>query len=296
VEEIQILSSVNHGADVASGASLALRQASIEGVSGTALNLAGTADLENVLIGGPATGIVVAATGSLDLENVTLADSTTGAGVDNTAGGTVTIAYSILWNNAAGDLLNVPCSAVSWSDVGSVNCSSVNNNLQQLPLFAGGGYYLQSGSPALDYGPDPTTSGPAPCLDLGGGPRFRDWDGQGMAERDLGCYEHFNATLQPQEVVNLRWTDNVTLTWDAETTTVSVYNVYRDTTLGPLSYGQCRNDLDPSDRTDTTLTDTDVPSVGEAFFYLITADDGAGEEGTLGLASCTERGNFSPCM
>jgi hypothetical protein len=101
--------------------------------------------------------------------------------------------------------------------------------------------------------------------------------------------------LVPGEVANPRWTDAMTLTWDAEPGATE-YNVYRDdpVNLAYSHFGACRNDLD-ADRTDTTLVDAEVPATGAAFFYLITSE-GGGEEGTLGDASYTERSNFNPCM
>ena len=56
----------------------------------------------------------------------------------------------------------------------------------------------------------------------------------------------------------------------------------------------CRDDLDPV-RTDTLLTDTELPVAGKGFHYLITAEDFDGEEGTLGLGTAAERSNFVPC-
>jgi len=47
--------------------------------------------------------------------------------------------------------------------------------------------------------------------------------------------------------------------------------------------------------TATMLIDTDIPSSGEAFVYMITAEDGSGSEGSLGLATCTERNNLNAC-
>ena len=66
------------------------------------------------------------------------------------------------------------------------------------------------------------------------------------------------------------------------------------TTLAYDAFGTCEDGLD-ADRTDTELFDPDVPGVGEAWYYLVTAEEGGGEEGTLGLATCTERSNFTAC-
>ena len=63
------------------------------------------------------------------------------------------------------------------------------------------------------------------------------------------------------------------------------------------SFATCDDGLD-LDRTDTELTDTGVPPLGKGWYYLITAEDTDPEpprEGTLGLAACAERSNFTPC-
>ena len=112
---------------------------------------------------------------------------------------------------------------------------------------------------------------------------------------DPGAYETNNTTLVPGEVENLRWTDPETMEWDAEPAAVE-YHIYRDlvTTLAYDAFGTCQDIID-ADRTDTELFDNAVPGDGEAWYYLVTAEDGGGEEGTLGLATCTERSNFTAC-
>ena len=95
-------------------------------------------------------------------------------------------------------------------------------------------------------------------------------------------------------VTNPRWTSKTLLEWDEELAATE-YHVYRDA-MGTLTYGNfgtCRDDLDP-DRTDEQLTDAELPLPGQGFVYSITADDGV-NEGSLGLASCIERSNFTPC-
>ena len=47
-------------------------------------------------------------------------------------------------------------------------------------------------------------------------------------------------------------------------------------------------------RTDTQAMDVEEPLEGEAFSYLVSADDGT-REGTLGLATGAVRSNFTPC-
>ena len=90
---------------------------------------------------------MLAASAELTLDHVTFSGSP-GIGVDANLGGAATITHTILWGNAGGDLSGVPCTSVSWSDVGSVDCTAVNDNLQVDPLFVGGGsFHLQTGSP-----------------------------------------------------------------------------------------------------------------------------------------------------
>jgi hypothetical protein len=262
------------------------------------MSLAGDAEVENVLVGRTGQGIIVAGTGSLDLRYATVAAST-GIGIDNATGGLVTITSSILWGNAAGDMVSVDCSGVSWSDVGSVDCTSAGSNLSADPLFvdsAGGDFHVQTGSPVLDHGPDPALYTGVPISDLDGGPRLRDHDGvDGLAQSDCGAYERENSALPVGEVVNLVWTDRMTLTWDAEPSAVE-YHIYRDD-LANLSYGrfgECADSLDPT-LTDTILVDAEEPLSGQCFTYLITAQETGGDEGTLGFAAGAERSNFCPC-
>jgi hypothetical protein len=297
ITRVTMDSTVANGIDLAYGATMDLSMSKLEDV-GTAMSLAGDAEIENVLIGGTGQGIVMAGTGSLDLRYSTVAEGQA-AGIDNTAGGLATITSSILWGNAGGDLVNVACGDVSWSDVGSVDCTGTGNNISADPLFvdpAGGDFHVQAGSPVLDHGPDPSLYTGDPVSDLDGGPRLRDHDGvDGLARSDCGAYERENNSLLVGGVQNLVWTDGATLTWDPEPSAVE-YHVYRDS-LENLSYGrfgQCADSIDPT-RTDTTLLDAEAPLPGQCFTYLVTAQEAGGDEGTLGLATGTERSNFCPC-
>ena len=77
-------------------------------------------------------------------------------------------------------------------------------------------------------GPDPSLYTGDPISDLDGGPRLRDHDGvDGLAHSDCGAYERENIALPVGEVLNLAWTDPMTLTWDGEPSAVA-YHVYRD--------------------------------------------------------------------
>ena len=86
-----------------------------------------------------------------------------------------------------------------------------------------------------------------------------------------------------------------TLVWGA-VSCATEYHIYRGPLTGLPSgdYGSCLDSIDP-DRTDTTLLDTTIPALGRGFFYLITAENSLGQEGTLGYASSGERPNPSPC-
>jgi hypothetical protein len=96
----------------------------------------------------------------------------------------------------------------------------------------------------------------------------------------------------PAEVQNVRWSGKGTINWDPEKS-VGVYDVYRDIvgTL-PGSFGSCFQ----SSITGETWTDASLPAAGTGWFYLVTARNRLGEEGTKGFRTGgTERPNPSPC-
>jgi hypothetical protein len=282
------------GIDVAVGATLEAIGTTLSGIPGSAVLLDGSAALESLLLVGCTDGVVLGSGGVLDLRYATISGNT-GTGVDNSLGGMVTVTSSIIWGNTIADMSGVDCSGVSDSNTCAPDCSSVNGNTCTDPLFDTD-YCPTNGSALLDTGPDPSVYTGEPCCDSLGGPRLRDFDGDGLAQRDPGSCEAANASLSPGDVAQLRWTDDDTLVWDAEPSAVE-YHVYRGdvSALGYAYFGTCRDDLDTL-RTDTSLLDTEDPLPGAATFYLITAEDGAGEEGTLGLATCAERSNFDTCV
>jgi len=69
--------------------------------------------------------------------------------------------------------------------------------------------------------------------------RLRDYDGNGLADSDLGAYEENNPGLTPGEVQNLLWTDKTHLAWDALSGAVE-YHLYRGTLPASYaSFGTC---------------------------------------------------------
>ena len=70
----------------------------------------------------------------------------------------------------------------------------------------------------------------------------------------------------PGEVMNLAFTDAVTLVWDADGS-IGDYNLYRGQVTAPFDpgYGSC---LVPS-ITDETATDGTTPEIGNTLFYLV---------------------------
>jgi hypothetical protein len=96
----------------------------------------------------------------------------------------------------------------------------------------------------------------------------------------------------PTEVAGLRFVNKTSLAWNAERS-AGVYNLYRDvvSTL-PVSFGACWQTSIPG----TSTSDAEVPSIGTALFYLVTAENRLGEEGTKGYSSSgAQRPNSAPC-
>jgi hypothetical protein len=293
VERVTMASTVQHGVDVGFGVGLDLDLAEVR-VSGIGIRIDdGSADVTTSLIAGGTEGVVLVNTGVIDLRHVTIADQSL-FGIQNA--GNATLDHTLVWG--PGTDLDMPtCGNITWSL--ACGCEGSNDNVCGDPLFVGAGdYHLTDGSPAMDRGPDPSIFDGNPCRDLDGGPRLRDWAGDGTAQMDVGAYENASGTLVPGDVQNLQWLDADTLQWDPEPS-ADEYHVYRDLieTLSYSSFATCNDGLD-TDRTDTELVDFGVPPPGKGWYYLITAEDTDPEpsrEGTLGLASCAERSNFTPC-
>lgn len=99
-------------------------------------------------------------------------------------------------------------------------------------------------------------------------------------------------TRPPGEVLNLRFTSKTALAWDGEPS-VGSYNLYRalraDLPSGP---GSCL----VQGLTSPAGSDPDSPTSGVCWFYLVTAENRLGEEGTSGKRSSgTPRPNPTPC-
>jgi hypothetical protein len=97
----------------------------------------------------------------------------------------------------------------------------------------------------------------------------------------------------PGEVATVRFTDITTLVWTPEGST-GTYNLYRGLITDlPGSYGTCKL---PANIVGETTTDSDVPSSGQCYFYLVTAENRIAEEGTKGSDSeGNPHPNPSPC-
>lgn len=97
----------------------------------------------------------------------------------------------------------------------------------------------------------------------------------------------------PGEVLDLVFSDDGTLDWAAEPS-ARFYHVYRDTltNLSDTYAGSCaQQDLSAS-----TTTDPATPAVGTTWFYLVTAENRLGVEGTRGRnASGQERPATGSC-
>jgi hypothetical protein len=96
----------------------------------------------------------------------------------------------------------------------------------------------------------------------------------------------------PREVAALRFTDAASLAWDPDPS-VGAYEAYRDllSTL-PGGFGTCF----ASGLGSEAAGDAAAPASRQGWFYLVTARNLLGEEGTKGfLTSGAERANLAPC-
>jgi hypothetical protein len=96
----------------------------------------------------------------------------------------------------------------------------------------------------------------------------------------------------PREIQNLRFSTHVDFDWFPDPSG-GVYNVYRDSlsTL-PGTFGVCF----PPSAIGAAATDASDPAEGTGHFYLVTARNLLGEEGTKGNSSSgVPRANPGPC-
>src|SRR5437870_2049745 len=89
----------------------------------------------------------------------------------------------------------------------------------------------------------------------------------------------------PPEVTGDRFTNKTTLAWNPVGGTGIDYNVYRGQLSGLRSGvpAQCHGD----EVTATSFTTPAVPAAADGYFYLVTAENAAGEEGTPGTTSAS---------
>lgn len=118
--------------------------------------------------------------------------------------------------------------------------------------------------------------------------------GTEMSSASYGMGSGFGSAYPPPgETDGLLFSDHDTLIWNAERS-AGTYNLYRAlmTDLLGAGYGEC---FAPG-LAGTTGTDAGTPPASDGWFYLVTAENRLGEEGTKGWDSgATEReGNVCP--
>lgn len=107
--------------------------------------------------------------------------------------------------------------------------------------------------------------------------------GTGMTASSFAMDASFGVCYPPAgEVRGLRFSDASTLVWAPEKSTGD-YNLYRDSLAG-LSAGGYGNCLQQDLPDETAIDGAPVPA-GDGFFYLVTAENLLGEEGTKGTDS-----------
>jgi hypothetical protein len=103
----------------------------------------------------------------------------------------------------------------------------------------------------------------------------------------------FVARYRPAgEAQGVRFMNQTTLVWDHEPS-VGTYNLYRNTLASlPGNPAGCLQ----STLAQPTFVETATPAVGSGWYYLVTAENRLGQEGTKGHRSNgAERPNSAPC-
>lgn len=114
--------------------------------------------------------------------------------------------------------------------------------------------------------------------------------GSASYRADAGFVEGY---VPPGEVTHVSFTDKQTIVWLPEKS-IGSYDLYRDSLslLGGGGTGSCL----ASGIANESAVDAANPAVGQGSFYLVTAKNRLGEEGTKGTRSTgAERPNSSPC-
>jgi hypothetical protein len=123
--------------------------------------------------------------------------------------------------------------------------------------------------------------------------------GEGLVGRNLSSASFrldsgfVPAYLPPGEVSNLIFlADGQTLQWDPEPSMIT-YDLYRGvlSNLSGLSFGSCLQ----QGLAATSTSDPDFPATGEAYFYLVTAENRLAEEGTKGFQTSGGERQGSVC-
>ncbi len=96
----------------------------------------------------------------------------------------------------------------------------------------------------------------------------------------------------PGETLGLRFSNKTTLVWNPEKS-IGKYELYRGAISSlPGTWGACF----AANLANATSTDSQLPSLGTGYFYLVTARNRLSEEGTKGKRSNgSTRTNTNPC-
>lgn len=125
-------------------------------------------------------------------------------------------------------------------------------------------------------------------------------DSIGEAAVDVGAFSgsyridsaFVSAYPPPGETLGLRFSDKTTLLWNPEKS-IGKYELYRGAISSlPGMWGSCF----AANLASATSIDSQLPSIGTGYFYLVTARNRLSEEGTKGKRSNgTTRTNTNPC-